>query len=84
MIWLAAGALVALVVTVAASASLVRSLIRSQTRERAILIDQIMHLAGRTWTPPPAERLEQGFDPDAVAPERFVLSPGQLPDDDTY
>jgi hypothetical protein len=43
-------------------------------RERDRLIDQILHLSGRTWTPPPA-RLEPSVEPEysySVSPEQDV------------
>lgn len=30
-----------------------RSVIRQHHRERELLLNQIMHLSGRTWAPPP-------------------------------
>ena len=46
-----AAVLLALTVTFA---GLIRSMLRSQARERDLLLNKIMHLAGRTWEPPPA------------------------------
>ena len=45
---------VALVALAMVFAGLVRSMIRQQARERELILDKLMHLAGRTWTPPPA------------------------------
>lgn len=80
-------ALVVALAAVAATASSViglsgvlRSVARQHARERAQLIDQICHLAGRTWTPPPAEPATVEIDEREL--ERFVMSPGQLPDED--
>lgn len=50
-----------------AFASLIRSLIRQHARERELLLNQIMHLAGRTWTPPPADQWDP-HDGDAGFP----------------
>ena len=55
MIYVALTEAVALVALTMVFAGLVRSMIRQQARERMLLLDQIMHLAGRTWTPPPSE-----------------------------
>ena len=46
---------VALVALAMVFAGLVRSMIRQQARERELILDKLMHLAGRTWTPPPSE-----------------------------
>jgi hypothetical protein len=67
-----------LVVVVAVFASLLRSLIRQQARERGLLLDQMMHLAGRTWNDPPAAAAPTvsltGFDDDFG-----YADPAQLP-----
>ena len=80
MIYIALLEGVALLATALTFAGCVRSLVRQQARERATLIDQICHLAGRTWTPPPAEQASEPFDPDEVSDPRFELSPTQLND----
>lgn len=54
MIYIAAATLVALTAISFAWAGVVRGMLRQQARERGLLLDQMMHLAGRTWTPPPA------------------------------
>lgn len=54
MIYIALLEGVAIIATALIFAGLVRGLIRQQARERGLLLDQMMHLAGRTWTPPPA------------------------------
>ena len=67
--------IVALVVTAAfcfAVLSQNRSLIRQQARERELLLNQIMHLSGRTWSPPPAEKWEPPVK--IVDPDRYVSS----------
>jgi hypothetical protein len=58
VIYVAALEAVALVALTMVFAGLVRSLIRQQARERDMLLDKLMHLAGRTWTPPPASEPE--------------------------
>lgn len=55
MLYVALLLVAALVAVVIAFASLMRSQIRQHARERDLLINQILHLSGRTWTPPPAE-----------------------------
>lgn len=69
-------ALVALLaVTVLLSARERRSLVRQQARERELLLNQIMHLAGRTWTPPPADN---AWAPPADEVERWTPTPEQF------
>lgn len=46
---------VAIIVVVSASASLVRSLIRQQARERDLLINKILHSTGRPWVQAPVD-----------------------------
>ena len=55
MIWVALVEAVAIVALAAVFAGLVRSLLRQQARERDLLLNQVMHLAGRTWAAPPSE-----------------------------
>ena len=65
---------VALVALAMVFAGLVRSMIRQQARERELLLDKLMHLAGRTWTPPPAS------EPIAEEPVEFAeYETGVLP-----
>lgn len=54
---LAAAVLMALVAitAVAFSASALRSERRQNARERDLLVNQILHLSGRTWQAPPSE-----------------------------
>lgn len=61
-------------------AGVLRSLVRAHARERDLLIDKLMHLAGKTWREPPATA--QGLEQAAEDFEdRYVMSPSQLPDD---
>lgn len=71
-----------LVVTVVAFTGLIRSLIRSNARERDLLLNQLLHASGKTWQPPPklepvvtsawpAEPVERVI--------RFTESPEQFP-----
>ena len=76
MTYVAVAALVVLALTNLAWAGLVRSLIRQHARERDLLLNQLMHLAGRTWAPPPALELVPEPDPE---PEEYV-DPMQRPD----
>lgn len=58
VIVLAVAALASHVVVALAFASVVRSKDRQSARERDLLTNQLLHAAGRTWTPPPADKPE--------------------------
>jgi len=73
--YVAALALVVLGLCVLAFAQVVRWLIREHARERNLMLNQIMHLAGRTWQPPPPPT-----PPDLVDDELALVDPAQLPD----
>jgi hypothetical protein len=66
----------ALVGTVVAFSSLLRSFLRQHARERDLLLNQMLNLAGRPWQPPPAEVIPEPVDEDG----RYVLTPESLPD----
>jgi len=70
-------ALAVLAFTIYTTGALFRGLVRQQARERELLLNQIMHLAGRTWTPPPAA------EPDALGEDTVIayIDPTQLPDE---
>lgn len=68
----------ALAVTVLSSATVLRSLIRSHARERSLLINQILHLSGRTWTPPPADEWTAPTDDEPLVRE-WTATPEQQP-----
>lgn len=53
-----------------------RSAVREHARERQLLVNQILHLSGRTWTPPPAGERVQLTNPDTG----LLRSPEQLPE----
>lgn len=55
---------------------------RQAARERDTLLNQVMHLSGKTWTPPPADDSgevaalkQQITDLKTERAERFTLSP---------
>lgn len=50
---------------------------RPYTRREDVLIDKIMHLAGRTWTPPPAA---EAAALDAYDEDRFASMSSDLDD----
>jgi hypothetical protein len=60
-------------------ASVIRSMVRQQARERQLLLDQILHLSGRTWTPPPVEQWEPPVEP--VDEGRYVMSGSETVED---
>lgn len=66
---LAAGLLFALALTVLAFSNLLRSQQRAHTRERDLLLNQLLHLAGKPWQPAPAEEQRP------AAPEREPHAP---------
>jgi len=68
-------ALVSLCLCVLAFAQVVRWLIREHARERNLMLNQIMHLAGRTWQPPPIPE-----EPSMLPVEEFLIDPSQLPE----
>ena len=58
--------------TTLAWAGLLRGLIRQHARERDLLLNQLMHLAGRTWAPPPST------DPRSELPDLdYTFTPEQ-------
>ena len=71
----AIAALVVLAFALYLSAALFRNLVRQQARERELLLNQIMHLAGRTWQPPPQLEPVQLGEEDVT-----MIDPAQLPD----
>ena len=75
VVWVAVAALVVLALAIYTTSSLFRNLVRQQARERELLLNQIMHLAGRTWKPPPVPADVAAADVDTV-----VIDPTQLPD----
>jgi len=75
VVWVAVAALVVLALAIYTTASLFRNLVRQQARERELLLNQIMHLSGRTWQPPPVPAPAAGGGEDTL-----VIDPTQLPD----
>lgn len=70
---------VAFIATALSFAQLVRSLIREHARERNLMLNQLLHLAGRTWMPPPIlEPLPEAEDET----DRYIYAPSQLLDDE--
>ena len=74
MIYIALLEGVALIATALSLSALCRNVIRQAARERDLLLNQMLNLAGRPWQQPPSEP-----EPE-LEPERYVLTPEQLPD----
>lgn len=71
----AVAALAALLVEAVAFAAVLRSSFREHARERQLLVNQLLHLSGQTWQPPPsAADREQAVD----APIEYTV-PSHLP-----
>lgn len=75
MIIIALAAIAATAVASLTFASVVRSLVRSQARERDLLINQILHATGKPWQPAPATPAPVS-EPESRA---WTASPEQLP-----
>lgn len=67
-----------LAVAIATFAGLFRATVRSQARERDLLVNQILHLSGRTWTPPPADEWHAPVDSEPLVRE-WTTQPEQQP-----
>lgn len=70
-------AVAALVVCVLILARMIDRDRREHARERTLMLNQLMHLAGRTWQPPPAAEPDpaEEFEPN------LTYDPSYLPDD---
>lgn len=80
MIYITVAAIVALALVSVAALHTVGQLLRSHARERNLMLNQLLHLAGRTWQQPPADEPAVPFDPDEDLDHRFETSPSQMPD----
>lgn len=82
MLYVALALAVAIAVVAITFASVIRWLIRQHARERDLLINQLLNLAGRPWRDPP--RFDQPIpsDDETIAFPEFVYTPTpeQLPD----
>lgn len=80
MTYVAIALIAALVVVALSSTAVIRSLVRSHARERDLLVNQILHLSGRTWTPPPAEEWKPAADGQpVVSVSDWTAQPEQQP-----
>ena len=69
MIYVAVAEAAALIGVAFAFAGVLRGLTREHARERNLILNQLLHLAGRTWEPPPAQTAppDDEFDVAALA-----------------
>lgn len=72
-------AVAALVVCVLILARMIDRDRREHARERTLMLNQLMHLAGRTWQPPPAPEPTAADEFDQHL--SFSYDPSYLPDD---
>lgn len=76
MVYVALAEAIALVLVVFLLVGLLRSQQRAHARREDLLLNQMLHLAGKPWTPAPAD--ERGETPEFV-PRRWTPSPEQEP-----
>lgn len=84
MTYLAVGELAVLVLTVLAFTNLLRGQQRAHARREDLLVNQLLHAAGKTWQPSPEseawrKRQEEAQDDRREYEVRFTASPEQLP-----
>lgn len=86
MLYLALAELGLIALTILASASFHRSQTRAHARREDLLLNQLLHTAGRPWQPAPADTFEPPslYDEDgelrmAQHYSRFTLTPEQEP-----
>lgn len=76
MIYVAIAACASTAVVSVVLGGLLRSIIRQGARERERLVNQVCHLSGRTWTPPPSWEPPPDDEPAEkllyLAPEQYV------------
>jgi hypothetical protein len=74
---------VALIAVCLAFARVIQQMIREHARERSLLTNQLLHLAGRTWQAPPQSpaRPVTFDDEQTLIAELDLVDPAQLPSD---
>lgn len=77
MIVVAAAAVVSVTVVTVAFLQALRWQARQHARERDLLVNQVLHLSGRTWQPPPADVSTVVREPKGDPTE---IRPGQWPE----
>ncbi len=68
-----------LIIAVVAQAQLAKSMVREHARERQLLLNQLLNLAGKPWLPAPAETLPEP-EPEPFGEPILMTGPDQLPD----
>ena len=68
----------AFIVTVLAYSHAMRAMVREHARERQLLLNQLLNLAGKPWLPPPAA--EPFAEPEPQGEPMLMVAPDQLPD----
>jgi hypothetical protein len=72
--------LAVLAATIATFAGLLTRAQRAHSRREDLLINQILHLSGRTWTPPPADEWKAAGDGEPLVREYdWTTQPEQQP-----
>lgn len=80
MTYVALAELGALVLTILAFAGLIRAQQRAHARREDLLVNQLLHAVGKTWTPSPDVELRESRRQTSHPLEvRFTGSPEQLP-----
>ena len=77
MIFVALAAVVAAAVLALGFLSYLRSMQRAHDRRVDLLTDKMLHLAGRTWTPPPAETQEYEIELQDAERRLELIEPEQ-------
>lgn len=78
MTFVALALVVALIATVLVSAQLLARQQRAHARREDLLVNQILHLSGHTWTPPPSDEWKPPADGQPLVRE-YVTQPEQHP-----
>lgn len=79
---IALAAVAALLLSVLGLSGVIRSLVRGHARERDLLINQILHLSGRTWQDPPSTESGRILAAEDLTDRRYTYSPALDTDDD--
>lgn len=72
---------VALVVVASTMLRAIASMQRQHARREDLLIAQLLHATGHTWTPPPVDEAKQSPADRGFTPPAWTPTPEQLPVD---
>jgi hypothetical protein len=61
------------------NARILKGMLREHARERQLLLNQLLNLAGKPWLPAPAE-MEPEPEPEPSGEPLLMVAPDQLPD----